>query len=500
MGAVAFAQTIIIPTITVSETYDSNVFYTPKSTLPPGSKPEDYITTATPMINVAHNGSLIRGNLSVGALITRYIENTDLNYTGYNTAGRLDLSQLANKEVSRRIINLSVTGTYQYTQTLSQFGNTGGQFGGNFGTNPVTTPAGGQVVNGFNSGLVTNRVAVNVANVGISGGYLLTPTTSLTGTYNYTSIFYGAQSGADNQLFDTTGNTASMTLSTRLNPIDTVGATSSISHFSQSQGSSGGGGSFTNPYGTINWTRMWTQQLNTTLSGGATLILPIASTVPGQSTKTEVAPTGSVNINYTSFSQALSTAGSAAGPFEGLPPMVGSLAPGGLVPAGQYRATLSSTYGYYPSTAFGAGALKTVVVGTNVSGGITPKLTGQAGMNFSHGSSTASTASFTYDTVGVTLGARYLMGPVLATLTYNYLYSSNSSSSSVSSVGQGEFIFSKNMVLLALSYAFTNQAFFKMDTFGFAGTPDSGEDNTAPSGAGTESSPSGAGSGILRKE
>ena len=174
-----------------------------------------------------------------------------------------------------------------------------------------------------------------------------------------------------------------MTLSTRLNPIDTVGATSSISHFSQSQGSSGGGGSFTNPYGTINWTRMWTQQLNTTLSGGATLILPIASTVPGQSTKTEVAPTGTAIINYTSFSQALSTAGSAAGPFEGLPPMYGSLAPGGLVPAGQYRATLSSTYGYYPSTAFGAGALKSVVVGTNVSGGITPKLTGQAGMNFS---------------------------------------------------------------------------------------------------------------------
>ena len=46
------------------------------------------------------------------------------------------------------------------------------------------------------------------------------------------SIFYGAQSGgANNQLFDTTGHTASMTLSTRLNPIDTVGATSSIVAF-----------------------------------------------------------------------------------------------------------------------------------------------------------------------------------------------------------------------------------------------------------------------------
>ena len=95
MGAAVSAQTIIIPTLTVSEAYDSNVFNTPKSSLPPGSKPEDYITTVTPMINVAHTGSLIRGNLSVGALITRYLENTDLDYTGYNAAGRLDLSQLA---------------------------------------------------------------------------------------------------------------------------------------------------------------------------------------------------------------------------------------------------------------------------------------------------------------------------------------------------------------------------------------------------------------------
>jgi hypothetical protein len=39
-----------------------------------------------------------------------------------------------------------------------------------------------------------------------------------------------------------------------------------------------------------------------------------------------------------------------------------------------------------------------------------------------------------------------------------------------------------------------------MDTFGYVGTPDSGEGISAPSGAGTESSPSGAGSGILRKE
>ena len=81
MGVAVSAQTRprpFIPTLTVSETYDSNVFNTPKTTLPPGSKPEDYITTVTPMINMARTGSPISGNLSGGALVTRYLENKDL--------------------------------------------------------------------------------------------------------------------------------------------------------------------------------------------------------------------------------------------------------------------------------------------------------------------------------------------------------------------------------------------------------------------------------------
>ena len=81
IGEAASAQTIIVPSLTVSETYDSNVFYAPKSLLPPGSKPEDFYTQVTPQLTMAHMGSLIRGNLSVGGLITRYIHNPDLDYT-----------------------------------------------------------------------------------------------------------------------------------------------------------------------------------------------------------------------------------------------------------------------------------------------------------------------------------------------------------------------------------------------------------------------------------
>ena len=40
-----------------------------------------------------------------------------------------------------------------------------------------------------------------------------------------------------------------------------------------------------------------------------------------------------------------------------------------------------------------------------------------------------SASSSTADTVGVTVGARYLLGPVLASLTANWLYVSNSTDS-----------------------------------------------------------------------
>ena len=216
-------------------------------------------------------------------------------------------------------------------------------------------------------------------------------------------------------------------MNTRLNPRDTVGTMASISHYIQEVKAAAEDKVHLPPLSaTINWTRMWTQKLNTTLTGGAILILPIESTVPGQSVKTEVAPTTTASINYSSFSEGLRAAGSAPGPFDGLPALLGSLNPGGIVQAGQYRASLTLCYSIYPSTAYAAGPIKTDLVGANVSGGITPKLTGQAGMNFAHGSSAVSWTSFTYDSSGVTVGARYLLGPILVSLTYNWLYFANS--------------------------------------------------------------------------
>jgi hypothetical protein len=491
MGAVVSAQTMLIPSLSVSETYDSNVFYAPKASLSPGSKPEDYITMVTPQINVAHSGSLIRGSLAAGANISRYVNNPNLDYTGINTRGQLDATNWA-RTLSQRISNLSINGTYQYTPASIAFGAVqGGGLGTGFGTTSVTTPV--------NAGLITNRVSTHVYTLGVSGGYLLTPLTTLTGTYNYTKLSFGSQSGGLNTpLFGTTGHNGSAALSTRLTPTDTVGTTASLSHYQQDQSSGGGNGtgSFTTIYGTANWARIWSQEWNSTLAGGGVVTLPVESANPGQSTKSQVAPSVTARINYSSFSEALRAAGSTPGPFDDLPSLIGSLNPGLILAPGRYTASLGYTFSVYPSYAGSAGAIRTHVVGLNVTGGITQKLSGQTGMNYAHSGGTGSLGSF--DTVGLTAGLRYLIGPVLASLTANYL--NFSSSTPQQALGTNITAFSKEMVMLSFSTAFNSQSFFRMDGFGSWGTQSSGEGTSAPSGDQPGSGSSGAGSGIYRKE
>ena len=474
LSTLVFAQTIIIPSLSVSERYDSNIFNVPKSLLRPDSQPEDFVTTVTPQINIAHAGSLIRGSLFGAGLVTRYLNNPSRDFTGYNVGGQLDLKDAA-RQVSPRITSLTVRGTYRSVPSTTGFGAGGGGLGTGFGST-----AGGVL----ETGQVTNRASRQIYTLGVAGAYQLTGVTILNAAYDYSKISFGEQGaqsgGVTNLLFDTTGHQGSTTISTRLSGRDTVGATATMSHFIQEDSSgTSGRGSFTTITETMNWSRLWTQQLRTSLRGGGILRLPVGSAIPGQSSKSQFVPTVGATMTYTSFSEELREVGA----FDGLPSLAGSLSPGGIVPPGAYTVLTSYRFSLVPGFAFGAGPLKVHVVGINATGGITSKLSGQVGMNYSHGTRSAPTSTF--DTVGVTVGARYLLGPVLASLTYDWLFFSREADQSLST--QSQYEFSKKVVLLSFSYAFTSPSFFR-------------EGISFPSGTGTGSSPSGDGSGILRKE
>lgn len=420
--------------------------------------------------------------------MTKYLNNPSLDFTGYNAAGQLDLMSAAH-QVSQRISSLTVSGTYRFAPSSSGFGATSGGAGTGFGST-----LGGAL----DTGLVTNRVSTQRYALGLVGGYQLTRTTTLTGRYDYSKISFGSQSGGiTNSLFETTGHQGSMTISTQISARDTVGATATMSHFIQGASSgSSGQGSFTTIAETLNWSRLWTQKLSTSLLGGGIVRLPVGSEIPGQSVKAQFIPTATAIMTYSSFSEGLRAANSSLSPFDGLPGLAGSLNPGGVMAPGAFTASMRYTYSIFPSFAFGSGPMQTHLVGVNATGGITSNLTGQVGINYSHG--TRSLPAATFDTLGLTAGAGYLIGPVLASLTYNWLYVSSSTDQSFSQSSESQF--SKKMVMLSLSYAFTSPSFFRMGEFGGSGTQGSVEGISAPSGAGSGGSPSGAGSGTLRKE
>lgn len=461
MESLIFAETLIVPALTVSGTYDSNVFYTPKSLLPANLKPEDYYMSITPQIIAAHRGSSIDGSLSVGAIVTRYKENPDLDYTGINAAGQVNLKNLVYRALPR-IETLSVTGSYQFTPSLSAFGASGlGSAGTGVGATGFTGP--------LDAGLITNRVSMHMYTGSITGGYQLTPVTSMTGGYTYTQISFGNQSGGlDNPLFDTIGHSGTAGISTQLSPTDTVGTTATLSHYGQS-GSSGGTGSFTTIQGMATWSKQWTRELSASLGAGGILTLPIETGIPGEKIKSSVTPAVTTLVSYSSYSEGLKAAGSslsALGPFEGLPPLSGSLNPGGILAPGRYIASLSYNLSVFPSYAVGAGPITAHVIGANATGGITSNLTGQVGFNFSHGSGTNPLQTF--DTVATTVGLNYIFASrFLASLSYNWLYFS--SSIAQSALVQDESSFSKKMVTLSLSYAFSSQPFFRAGGFGSFG-------------------------------
>src|SRR5690242_14555697 len=67
----------VIPSICVSERYDSNVFYAPAR---PGLTRNDFVTYVNPTLLVNHIGDYASGFLNVGGFHESYVHNSGLNY------------------------------------------------------------------------------------------------------------------------------------------------------------------------------------------------------------------------------------------------------------------------------------------------------------------------------------------------------------------------------------------------------------------------------------
>lgn len=488
----------VVPSLSITERYDSNVFFAPKSQLPEGTQPDDLITTFTPQLNFMQGNTLVKTNLSVGAAVQKFVNNSGLDNVGYFGSGGVDLSQAVNR-VLPRMTAFRIFGTYQYTPSASAFGagGLGGGIGGGggFGT-------GGVGISGpIDSGLLTQRIRTTMYNAGFSNSYSLSPTTDFQTTYTYSQLSFGGSftptttttGQTTNTVFDTTTHNISAGPSSRISAIDTLTVKYTFTQTSQAQF-----GDFTIHGGTLGWGRSWTREWSSSLNGGLTLIEPIPDTsVAGGQRRVPATmfPTGGFSIDYVSGSsflrklgsdirEATGSSGSASMGGNFLPLLSGMNMPGSIATAGSYRVTLRYNLGVYPSFVQSAGPIYTHMISLGSAAGITDKLTAQALFNFARSTFTSDAVGTTFSTYGTTVSLNYLITPSFtAMLSHQWLQFENQ----ISGPSAGDLGFSKHVVLLGFTYAYAPRGdFFRSGAFweSSSGAASSGQSGIGTSGSG----------------
>ncbi len=479
----AVAQQIrVVPSLSVMEQYDTNVFFTPKSQLASGIKADDFITTVTPQLNFLQSSSLIKTNLSVGALIQKFAHNSELDNVGFIASAGIDLAQAVNR-VLPRMRAFRIFGTYQYMPSAPAFGggSLGGGFGG-FGGGFGGFGMGGVGISGpADSGLLSQRIRTSIFNVGFADSYSLSPTTDFQTTYTYSQLSFGGayapQAVTSGQTVGTVFDTATHTISagpvSKISAVDTLNVRYTFTQMSQPQF-----GDYTTHSGTLGWGRMWTKEWSSFLNGGLTLIEPIPDISAAGGNRRIPAtmfPTGGFGVVYASGSSFLrklgseiqeATGGGAAPlPSSGsfLPMLPGMNMPGGIASPGSYRLMLAYNLGVYPSFVQSAGPIYTHMISLGGMAGITDRLTGQALFNFAHSSYTSDAIATTFSTYGTTVALSYLITPTFAArLSHQWLMFDNQ----VNTTSSGDLGFAKQVVLLGFTYAYSPRGdFFRAGAF-----------------------------------
>lgn len=494
-------QIRVVPSISVLEQYDSNVFFTPKSQLAPGTKADDLITTVTPQLNFMQSNSLVNANLSLGAIVQKFANNSDLDNVGFNASGGLDFSQSV-KRLLPRMKTLQVMGTYRYSPSAPAFG-AGGFAGGGFGGGGFGTGAVG-IAGPVDSGLITQRIRTTMYSAGIADSYSLSPTTDFQTSYTYSQISFGgslvpttaAPGQLTNTVFDTTTHAISAGPSSRISAIDTLTVKYSFVRSSQAQF-----GNFTTHGGTFAWGRSWTKEWSSSLNGGMTLIEPIpdSSGAGGQRRiPATMFPIGGISLSYASGSSFLRKLGSeiqeatgtaGGGSAGGFLPILGGMnVPGGIASPGSYRLTFAYNLGVYPSFVQSAGPIYTHTVMLGSTAGITDKLTAQALFNVARSSFTSDAIGTTFTTYGTTVSLNYLITPTFtARLSHQWLMFDNQITGQTSGLNAGDLGFSKHVILLGFTYAYAPRGdFFRSGAFweGTSSTSSSVDTGAGKSGSG----------------
>jgi len=165
----AYGQTKVTPAISVTESYDTNVFFTTS-----GAHLQDYVTTITPQLRGEHKSRLFDASGQVSLMGSVYVRNPDLNYIATTASVNVGLDQLTGLVDQRW--KLFFTDYVTYTPQPPAF------FTPQAGTGPTASP---QAPENFIRGIQAVRAnsLINVA--GITSRYVLTSVTTLAGSLQH---------------------------------------------------------------------------------------------------------------------------------------------------------------------------------------------------------------------------------------------------------------------------------------------------------------------------
>jgi hypothetical protein len=378
---VARADYKIIPAITVSETYDTNVFFST------GSDRDDFVTRLSPELRAEFYGRPIEGNITGIFVLETFAKHSEFNNGSAFGNVNLNLNQLIGR-LDRRA-TLSISENIFYTPELPAFVSptATGTAPASVLAGPSATAAGGvptsatvpanSAINPFATGIQPQRARAFSTTTSATGGYALTPRVDLEGGYSYGYLRFGNTVGeaAQTSLFTTTFQTATAGPRYRLTPTD--GVTAQFQY--QKADFSGGAPGFHTEGGTLGYDHSFSPRLSSNIAAGATRISP----------GDRVALLANASLSWTEQNSSI---------------------------------VFLVNHNVTPSFVVQAGALETTTVALALTQKISERMTGSGQLNYAHSSSTQAGSSISFDSYGAAVGLSYFFTRYISgNLTYNHL-------------------------------------------------------------------------------
>ena len=239
----------VIPSITVAERYDSNVFLSPKSSTLDRS---DYVSTVAPQIRGLYSGSAMTVNATVAAVASYYAQHTNLSNVGTNAGLFLDLSPMLGRWWQGA--TFTVFEQFRYTPEPPSF------LAGNHQ---------GDTANLFLTGQQVGRANSRSNTVGAAVSMPVTETLSLTGSYSNGFLKFGSsQTEQAGTLLNSSVQTFTVGMLKQLSLQDsvTLNFIDSETQFEQNRGS------FSSRGGIIGWNHAFSPAVTLFSSAGATVV------------------------------------------------------------------------------------------------------------------------------------------------------------------------------------------------------------------------------------